>query len=236
VALPHAVIQSQAYRRLSVYARALLIDIAMQFTRDDNGRLLCSTAFMKPLGWTSQGTLQKAKTELLAGGFIYETVKGQRPHKASWYALTWLPLDRLPGYDEGAMEGFVRSAYAAEGLSVEKRPKPTRQELYERWNKNAGPSPPDGLETPSIGPPHGLEKRSPSPPHGPIRAENSTSSSPPHGNPLEKPSPVPEPHERIDMKRESTHAVTALRMNTERTEKEAANSHPIRSTALQEAA
>lgn len=193
VALPHAVIQSSAYRRLSVYARALLIDIAMQFSRDDNGRLLCSTTFMKPLGWTSQGTLQKAKTELLAGGFIYETVKGQRPHKASWYAVTWLPLDRLPGYDEGALEGFVRSAYAASGPVIDTPKKPTRQALIDRWKKNAGPSPPNGLEPPSIGPPRGLGGASASPPHGPIRGRNGTSSSPPHGHPLEKPSPVFEP-------------------------------------------
>lgn len=38
------------------------------------------------------------------------------------------------------------------------------------------------------------------------------------------------------MKRESTHGVTALRTITERTEKEAASSDPIRSTAMQEAA
>lgn len=193
LALPHAVIKSLAYRRLSVYARALLTDIAMQFTRDDNGRLLCSTAFMKPLGWTSQGTLQKAKAELLAAGFIYETVKGQRPHKASWYAVTWLPLDRIPGYDVGAFEGFVRSAYALNDPLPEPASKPSRQELYERWRENTGPSPPDGLENPSIGPPRGLEKAPPSPPRGPIRAQKRTSSSPPHGNPLEKPSTELEP-------------------------------------------
>ena len=193
LALPHAVIQSPAYRRLSVYARALLIDIAMQYTRDDNGRLLCSTAFMKPLGWTSQGTLQKAKAELLAAGFIYETVKGQRPHKASWYAVTWLPLDRIQGYDEGAFEGFVRSAYTLHDPLPQPAGKPSRQELYERWRENAGPSPPGGLETPSIGPPRGLERGPPSPPRGPISGRKGASSSPPHGHPLEKPSTELEP-------------------------------------------
>lgn len=193
LALPHAVIHSRAYRLLSVYARALLIDIAMQFTRDDNGRMLCSTAFMKPLGWTSQGTLQKAKSELLAAGFIYETVKGQRPHKASWYAVTWLPLDRLPGYDVGAFEGFVRSAYVLADPLPKPAVKPSRQELYERWRENAGPSPPRGLEAPRIGPSRGLEKAPPSPPRGPIRAQNGTSPSPPRGHPLEKPSPELEP-------------------------------------------
>jgi hypothetical protein len=35
----------------------------------------------------------------------------QRPNKAAWYAVSWHALDRPPGYDPGAAESFVRSAY-----------------------------------------------------------------------------------------------------------------------------
>ena len=34
-----------------------------------------------------------------------------RPNKASWFAVTWLPLDKILGYDPGAEQGFIRSAY-----------------------------------------------------------------------------------------------------------------------------
>jgi hypothetical protein len=175
LALPHVVLESTAYRSVNTFARALLIDIAMQLKGSNNGRLLCSTAHMKPLGWTSQGTLHKAKADLLAVGLLYETVKGQRPHKASWYAVTWIPLERLPSYDEGAFEGFVRGSY---------RQAPAQSKVV----KNAVLSPLHGLERGRIGPPHGLDKRSASPPHGPIRGQNGTFSSPPCGHHLDKPS------------------------------------------------
>ncbi|MEM5435231.1 hypothetical protein [Paraburkholderia diazotrophica] len=73
--------------------------------------MIATLAHLKPRGWTSNDTIQRAKQELLNTGFIFETVKGSRPHKASWYACTWWALDKLDGYDEGAAAGFVRSAY-----------------------------------------------------------------------------------------------------------------------------
>ncbi|WP_086922422.1 hypothetical protein [Variovorax sp. JS1663] len=195
--LPHVVLESPAYRRVSVYARALLMDIAMQLKGSNNGWLLCSTTHMKPLGWTSQSTLHKSKTELLDVGLIFETVKGQRPNKPSRYAVTWLALDRLPGFDQGALESFVRSAYRkGDAAPPMPDPKPTREQLFEKWrpeNKNASLSPPHGLENPSIGPPHGLEGARSSPPHGPMRAQNTPLSSPPHGQYLDKPSVLPVP-------------------------------------------
>ena len=175
LALPHVVLESAAYRSVNTFARALLIDIAMQLKGSNNGRLLCSTAHMKPLGWTSQGTLQKAKNDLLLAGLLYETVKGQRPHKASWYAVTGSPLERLPGYDHGALECFVRGSYRSQTSSP-------------RAARNTKPSPPDGLAGGQIGPPHGLGEALSSPPGGPIRGQNGTSSSPPGGNHLDKPS------------------------------------------------
>jgi hypothetical protein len=105
------VLDSSAYLGLSHPAKALLLEIARQFHGDDNGRMIVTLAHLKPRGWTSYDTIQRAKQELLNTGLIHETVKGHRPHKASWYALTWLSLDKLDGYDQGAAAGFVRSAY-----------------------------------------------------------------------------------------------------------------------------
>ncbi|VWC14026.1 hypothetical protein BLA6993_05494 [Burkholderia lata] len=111
VPIPWMVLDSPAYLQLSHPARSLLLEIARQFRGDDNGRMIVTLAHLKPRGWKSCDTIQRAKQELLDAGLIFETAKGQRPHKASWYALTWLSLDKLDGFDQGAATGFVRSAY-----------------------------------------------------------------------------------------------------------------------------
>lgn len=132
VALPHQVLESRAYLGLSVHAKVLLFDIALQLRGCNNGALLCSRRHMSERGWNSSDMLSKSKAELLKAGFIFETVKGQRPNKAGWYAVTWRALDRLDGMDVGARECFVRSAYKAITLPP---PKPTRQELIDRWQE-----------------------------------------------------------------------------------------------------
>jgi len=218
VALPWAVLDCPAYARLSMHARALLLEVARQFHRDDNGRMLLSRAFMETRGWKSADMLTKAKRELLEGGFIFETVKGHRPNKASWYAVTWRVLDKLPGYDAGTVESFVRGAYA-DGASL--KAQPTRDEIYRKRkhpkqvatnptkSQEIPPAsavalvpleeeipppngavliPPHGTEGVLIVPPHGTETLPTVPPHGTIRPIFGGRSVPPHGHPLEIPS------------------------------------------------
>lgn len=92
-AIPWAVLDSAAYQGLSHPARSLLMEIARQFHGDDNGRMIVTLAHLKPRGWTSKDVITRAKGELLDAGLIFETCKGQRPNRASWYAVTWLSLD-----------------------------------------------------------------------------------------------------------------------------------------------
>ena len=94
VALPWSVLDSDAYAGLSHPARALLLEFARQFVRDNNGRLLATSGRLSKRGWLSEDVIHRAKQELLNAGFIYETVKGGRPNRASWYAVTWQRLDR----------------------------------------------------------------------------------------------------------------------------------------------
>lgn len=110
-AIPWLVLDSAAYQGLSHSAKSLLLEFARQYHRSDNGRMVATLAYLKPRGWNSYDTINRAKRELLAAGLLYETVKGCRPNKASWYACTWWALDRLDGYDAGAEAGFVRGAY-----------------------------------------------------------------------------------------------------------------------------
>lgn len=168
VAMPWSVLDSPAYLRLSHPARALLMELARQFVRDNNGRLLASMAYLQKRGWNSADTITRAKRELLAAGLIHETVQGHRPNKASWYAITWRALDRLPGYDYGATEGFIRGAY----------------------QKNASLIPSRGVGTPLIAPPHGAGAGPPKPSRGAIRAVSRARPTPVDGNHLERPSVV----------------------------------------------
>jgi hypothetical protein len=115
--------------------------------------------------------LTKAKAELLNGGFIFQTVQGCRPNRASWYALTWRVLDPKLGYDVGAAECFERGAY--------RKNRPEKIEVL---------IPPHGTGKGQIVPPHGTETLPTVPPHGAIRAIFTPLSVPPHGNPLETPS------------------------------------------------
>lgn len=166
IALPWSVLDCPAYAALSHPARSLLVEIARQFVRDNNGRLLASVAYLSKRGWSSGDVITRAKRELLAAGFIHETVKGHRPNKASWYAVTWRALDKIPGYDPGAAEMFTRGAYL----------------------KNASLRPSPGIEARAIAPSHGIGEPPPIPSHGPIRAVSTPLPIPPHGNHLEMPS------------------------------------------------
>jgi len=191
IALPWAVLDCPAYVKLSHPAKALLFEIARQFVRDNNGRLLASAAYLKPRGWSSADVITRAKRELLAAGFIHETVKGHRPNKASWYAVTWRTLDLHPGFDPGAAEAFCRGSYKTLAPIAAK---PTRDELYAKWRVPAGskqfatPSP--GVETPSIAPPHGVGPGPAAPSPGAIGATFGVLSTPSPGNHLDMPSAV----------------------------------------------
>lgn len=166
IALPCVVMESEAYKGLSHPAKALLLEITYQFHGDDNGRLLCSRAYLRPRGWKSASVIDKAKRELIEAGFIHETVKGHRPNKASWYAVTWQTLDKLDGYDEGAAKTFVRGAY----------------------RKNESLIPTLGTKKASIAPKVGTETSPPAPKAGSIKERIRYSSAPTLGHPLEVPS------------------------------------------------
>ena len=181
VALPWSVLDCAAYAGLSVHARALLLEVARQIHKDNNGRLLLTRKYLATRGWHSAGTIQKAKDELLASGFIFETVKGRRPHSASWYAVTWRSLDRLPGYDLGAMETFQRSAYRL-------TPGQAKRAIPSCLTASKSPSPHHGTEGTTIAPPHGTAVTPSVPPDGAIKAVFDPSSVPPHGIHLDMPS------------------------------------------------
>lgn len=143
IALPHAVVDSPAFQRLSHPARSLLIEIARQLLGDNNGRLLASRSHLASRGWNSADVISRAKRELQASGFIHETVKGRRPNRASWYALTWYGLPAHPKYDYEALDTFVRSAYSRNSPLVPSDGQ-RRGETAPRGGTRAAPAVPRG--------------------------------------------------------------------------------------------
>jgi len=99
IALPRVVTESPGYRQASHTARSLLIDIAMQYRGDNNGKLTACAKYLKPLGWKSNDTIVRARRELLECGLLFEARKGARPNRAAWYALTWHAIDQQTGLD-----------------------------------------------------------------------------------------------------------------------------------------
>jgi hypothetical protein len=189
VALPWSVLDCPAYARLSHAARSLLMEIARQFVKDNNGRLLASGAYLHKRGWKSSDVITRAKRELIAAGFIFETVMGHRPNKASWYAVTWRRLDKLKGYDEGSAESFRRGAYAT-GTPLQ--PQRTREEVSKKWRnpeqKIATLAPSGGADDVGVAPSGGVGTTAVAPSSGAIDCFSPHVSTPSHGNHLEMPS------------------------------------------------
>lgn len=207
IGLPVSVLESAAYLGLSANARSLLLEVAMQFHGDDNGRMLLSREYLSKRGWNSNSMITKGKRELLEAELIFETVKGHRPNKASWYAVTWRRLDKLPGFDHGVERAFEQGAY--------KRGAPladvTKFKGYDKSKdvplppiNGAAAAPPHGTGRPAqagtvlrpqcgtgsaaIAPPHGTGTPAPAPPQGAIGAVSGAPPVPQEGHPLEKPS------------------------------------------------
>ena len=95
-ALPHAVMLSPNYIRLSAYAVKLINDLGLQYNGKNNGDLCATMSMMTQRGWKSASTLYYAIKELLHYGFIVKTRQGGR-HKATLYCLTWNPIDECKG-------------------------------------------------------------------------------------------------------------------------------------------
>lgn len=170
-AIPWSVLDCPAYARLSHPARSLLMEIARQFVRDNNGRLLASAAYLGKRGWTSNDTITKAKRELMKEGFIFRTVQGHRPNKADWFAVTWRQLDKLTGYDMGTEQLFKRGAYL-QGTPL----------------KNASLTPSRGVEGSPIAPSRGVGKVLSTPSGGAIKTGFDARSTPSGGDHLDMPS------------------------------------------------
>lgn len=116
VAVPKLILRSSEYQQLHHRSKALLMDLAAQYTGSNNGRLCPSFTVMDRIGW-NKGTLNEAKKGLLDCSFYVVTRKGHAPRTAEWIGLTWWKLDYHPSMDieprSFAYLNFTKSAAVA---------------------------------------------------------------------------------------------------------------------------
>ena len=104
VALPKAVLQSVEYQGLSSSAKALLVELASQYTGGNNGRLTPAWSVLQKTGWGSNNTVLSAKKELLNCSFVVMTRKGHPPRTCEWIGFTWWKIDWSKDMDIQARE------------------------------------------------------------------------------------------------------------------------------------
>lgn len=130
LAIPHVVLESPGWRQAGHTARSLLIDIALQYSGKNNGRLVATLEHLSKRGWNSPAVLGQARKELIACGLLVEVRKGGFPSKSAWHALSWLALDQTDGLDINwrLYESIHRRAY----LKPQPYSRPTRAALTAR--------------------------------------------------------------------------------------------------------
>lgn len=87
--IPREVIQSQNWAHASKPCRALIVDVASQYSGGNNGDLTASITVLRPLGWTSPGTIKALLREADYYGLLVQTRQGGLLIGASLYALGW---------------------------------------------------------------------------------------------------------------------------------------------------
>jgi hypothetical protein len=90
--IPYTLLRHPNFIRLSPWGNKLVLDLARQYTGFNNGYLCASRTLMKPAGWKSTDTLQRAIEEAEHYGLILRSRQGGR-NRATLHALTWRRID-----------------------------------------------------------------------------------------------------------------------------------------------
>jgi len=122
--IPHKVMEHPDYYNLSGNAIKLLVELAKQYNGKNNGKLCAVFSQLKMRGWNSQGTLDRAKKELLKTNLIAITkinTFGQNGKSPMYFALTWNNIDEINGFE----------------MDVKATTKPIRQFSIENFDRKA---------------------------------------------------------------------------------------------------
>lgn len=102
------ILNSSAYKDLSFSARSMLVEVLNFYNGINNGSIWVTKKVLKDRGF-SKNTATSALKELTTHGFIYMTRRGGNLNGGcSWYAITWLKINRVDGQH---LENFIPNAY-----------------------------------------------------------------------------------------------------------------------------
>lgn len=100
MALPHAVMESEEFKKLSGSETKVLLMLAKQYKGKNNGDLSATFTQAKEYGIKSQETLSKALKRLLEVELIQKTREGlflNPGGQCALYAVTWQAIDDCCG-------------------------------------------------------------------------------------------------------------------------------------------
>ena len=126
-AIEHRVIDSPAYADLSFSARSLLVLLARQLSKDNNGHLQATYKYLRGFGFDSERTITRCVKELIAHGIIYRTRCGGYQQGASLYAVTWLTVKDKDGL---FLDGFKPCAWRDWKQEEKKSPPAKMQDTH----------------------------------------------------------------------------------------------------------
>ncbi len=98
-AMPHGVMDSNAFQGAGHPARSLLYELIRQLSGRNNGHLQLTSPWLKKRGWNSADVVQRAKGELLDRGLIVLTRQGGLNSGPCQYGVTWLHISNFVGLD-----------------------------------------------------------------------------------------------------------------------------------------
>ena len=98
-AIPHAVLDSVAFKGASYPAKALILDLMRQHSGNNNGHLHLAYSWLEGRGWKSRDVIHRAKAVLLERQLLIQTRQGGLNMGASQYAVTWLAISNFVGLD-----------------------------------------------------------------------------------------------------------------------------------------
>ena len=100
IRIPVSVMDSPDFKKLSGAALKLLLALCYQYKGNNNGDLTTAFTVMRAYGFTSKGTLDRAKKQLLEAGLIVMSRQGRFMNPGGicdLYAITWLAVDECGG-------------------------------------------------------------------------------------------------------------------------------------------
>lgn len=131
IGIEHRIVDSPAFADLKHSSVRVLLAVARQLKKDNNGHLQATWAWCKRYGIGSDNTLHDAIADLIAHGFLYRTKSHGANGVWATYAVTWLPITDQEGLFSA---GFKMYAWR-DWTPAEKKTLPQKQRVDGRKNR-----------------------------------------------------------------------------------------------------